>query len=86
MMSFRDFFRSEKETPNNSAAVARDRLKIIVAHERISRNSHDFLPAMERDIIAVIQKYVQITQEAIDIKLDAQSDVSVLEVNVQLPQ
>lgn len=82
-MSLRQLFRSEREA--SSAHIARDRLKIIVAHERMSRTSHDFLPAMERDIIAVVQKYVQIAQEGIDIKLDTQEGFSTLEVNVQLP-
>ncbi|WP_425387601.1 cell division topological specificity factor MinE [Endozoicomonas ascidiicola] len=76
-------FRTRKE--DNSAAIAKERLRIIVAHERGSRNGRDFLPDMERDILEVIRKYVEVQQECIDIKLDSQDDCSILEVNVQLP-
>ncbi|WP_257284896.1 cell division topological specificity factor MinE [Endozoicomonas sp. SESOKO1] len=82
-MNLMQLFRSRKE--DNSAAVAKERLQIIVAHERSSRSGRDFLPAMERDILQVIQKYIEIQQECIDIKLDSQDGCSILEVNVQLP-
>ncbi len=82
-MSLLQLFRSGKE--DNSAVVAKERLQIIVAHERISRDGHDFVPAMQQDILNVIQKYIQVHQEDICIKLDRDGDYSVLEVNVQLP-
>ncbi|WP_067520079.1 cell division topological specificity factor MinE [Endozoicomonas ascidiicola] len=82
-MSLMQLFRTRKE--DNSAAIAKERLRIIVAHERGSRNGRDFLPDMERDILEVIRKYVEVQQECIDIKLDSQDDCSILEVNVQLP-
>lgn len=82
-MNIMQLFRSRKA--QGSAAIAKERLRIIVAHERGSRNGRDFLPAMERDILKVVQKYIAVQQECIDIKLDAQDGCSILEVNVQLP-
>ncbi|MGB0360444.1 MAG: cell division topological specificity factor MinE [Endozoicomonas sp.] len=82
-MNLMPLFRARKE--DNSASIAKERLRIIVAHERGSRNGRDFLPAMERDILEVIRKYVEVQQECIDIKLDSQDECSILEVNVQLP-
>ncbi|MGI9274145.1 MAG: cell division topological specificity factor MinE [Endozoicomonas sp.] len=83
-MSLLQLFRSNKE--NNSASMAKERLQIIVAHERMSRSGHDFLPAMQQDILAVVKKYIEADQEHISIRLDKDGDCSVLEVNVQLPE
>ena len=82
-MNLMQFFRSRKE--DNSAAIAKERLQIIVAHERNNRSGRDFLPEMERDILQVVQKYITIQKDCIDIKLDSHDGCSILEVNVQLP-
>ena len=82
-MNIRQLFRSNKE--DNSAAIAKERLQIIVAHERIQRSGHDFLPAMQQDILNVVRKYISANEETINVKLDQQDNFSILEVNVQLP-
>ena len=82
-MSLMQLFHSRKE--DSSAAIAKERLRIIVAHERSNRSGQDFLPAMEKDIIQVVQKYIEVQTDHIDIKLDSQNGCSILEVNVQLP-
>lgn len=82
-MSFFNYFRSKK-TPT-SASVARERLKIIVAHERGQRTEPDYLPKMQREIIEVIRKYVPIEQDQVNIQLDSNENCSVLELNVTLP-
>lgn len=83
-MSLLQLFKSSK-SDNGSASIAKERLQIIVAHERLSRSGHDFLPAMQKDIMAVVQKYIQIAEEQVSIRLDEDGDCSILEVNVQLP-
>ena len=82
-MSLLQLFRSNKE--DNSAVTAKERLKIIVAHERMSRSTKNVLPAMQKDILDVVRKYIEVSEEDISIKLDREGDYSVLEVNVQLP-
>ena len=82
-MSLLQLFRSNKE--DNSAVTAKERLQIIVAHERMSRSSKNVLPAMQKDILDVVRKYIEVSEEDISIKLDREGDYSVLEVNVQLP-
>jgi len=81
-VSFIDYFREGK---NNSASVAKERLRIIVAHERGQRNQPDYLPAMQQEIIEVIKKYVSINDEEIHVTLDKTDDHSVFELNVILP-
>ena len=82
-MNLRQLFRPNKE--DSSAAIAKERLQIIVAHERMQRSAPDFLPAMQQDILSVVRKYIQTTEESIRINLDQQQHYSILEVNVQLP-
>lgn len=81
-MSFIDYFRSDK---NSSASVAKERLQIIVAHERTQRNQPDYLPAMQQEIIDVIKKYVPIDEDEVKISLENTNSCSIFELNVTLP-
>lgn len=82
-MSLLDYFRSNKKS---TASTAKERLQIIVAHERRKRNSPDYLPQLERDILEVIRKYVDISPEQIAVSLEQRDDeLSVLELNVTFP-
>ena len=83
-MSFLDFLRGQKKT---SASIAKDRLQLILINERGSgRNAPDFLPQMQKELIAVISKYVQINPEDIKVNLDRQDSLAVLEVKIEMPQ
>lgn len=58
-----------------------------MAHERRRRNSPDYLPQLERDILEVIRKYVDISPEDIAVSLEQRGDeLSVLELNVTFPE
>jgi cell division topological specificity factor len=81
-MKFLDYFKSNKKP---SAAVAKERLQIIVAHERSSRTQPDYLPQLQQDIIQVIRKYVPIEDQQVNVSLDSAEECSVLELNVTLP-
>lgn len=70
----------------NTATIAKERLQIIVAHERKRRNQPEYLGDLQRDILDVIKKYVDINIDAVDMKLDKDGDCSVLELNVVLPE
>ncbi|MGM0571735.1 MULTISPECIES: cell division topological specificity factor MinE [Marinobacter] len=83
-MSFLDYFRSRKNT--GSANVAKERLQIIVAHERGKRDQPDYLPELQRELVAVIRKYVQIDDDQVQVEVDRNDDCSVLELNVTLPE
>lgn len=83
-MSFLDYLLGNKK---KSAAVARERLSIILAHERGAGNNRaDYLPALQQELIAVISKYVLVGPDDIKVSLDRQDDVDVLEVNIVLPE
>lgn len=83
-MSFLSFFLGEKK---QTASVAKDRLQIILAHERSDRGKRrpDYLPDLQRELIAVISKYVKIRPEDIKVNLARQDAFEVLEVKIELP-
>lgn len=82
-MSLFDYFRRKEP---QSASIARDRLQVIVAHQRSQRNQPDYLPKMQEEILAVIRKYVDIDADQVNVQLDDADNCSVLELNVTLPQ
>tara|TARA_B100000809_G_scaffold32270_1_gene28160 strand:- start:3531 stop:3782 length:252 start_codon:yes stop_codon:yes gene_type:complete len=74
-----------KDKKPASANLAKERLQIIVAHERSKRNQPDYLPLMQQEILEVIRKYVAIDMDQVSVQLDNDDDCSVLELNVTLP-
>jgi cell division topological specificity factor len=84
-MGILDYFRKAPKD-KHTANKAKERLQIIVAHQRANRPSVDFLPRLKEDILKVISKYVEISEEQIQIHLDTkEQNCSVLELNVTLP-
>ncbi|WP_271411061.1 cell division topological specificity factor MinE [Pseudomonas sp. Q1-7] len=82
-MNIFDFFRERKK--QSSASIAKERLQIIVAHERGQRSQPDYLPALQKDLVDVIRKYVDIDQEQVQVLLEDQGNCSILELNITLP-
>jgi cell division topological specificity factor len=80
---FNYFLKKEKKS---SASLAKERLQIIVAHERSKRQQPDYLPLMQKEIMDVIRKYVNIDEEQVTVQLDNNEDCSVLELNITLPE
>jgi len=71
--------------PDKSAKMAKDRLQIIIAHERTLEDKPDYLPLLQKDILAVVAKYVTINQDDVRIELERKDSCSILELNVVLP-
>lgn len=57
-----------------------------MAHERGKRDQPDYLPELQRELVAVIRKYVQIDDDQVQVEVDRNDDCSVLELNVTLPE
>ena len=83
-MSFLSFLLGEKK---KTANVAKERLQIILAHERSGHSAAepDYLPALQRELVAVISKYIKINQDDIKVHLERQDNLEVLEVKIELP-
>ena len=73
-----------RRTPK-SAQFAKERLQIIISHERDNRDKPDYFAAMQQDLLDVIAKYVAINKDDVRVELDRKEGCSVLELNVILP-
>jgi len=81
-MSFFDFFRARQKP---SAIEAKERLQILLAHERSDLAKPDYLPKLHKELLQVIAKYVEIDEDKIHVDFETQGSVSTLEVNIELP-
>lgn len=82
LLNFIDYFRTQ---PKSTAALAKERLQIIVSHERTKRSSPDFLPRLQKELLEVIARYVPIEQDQVKVELERSGDFAILELNVTLP-
>ncbi len=80
-MSFTDYFRRKK-----SANVAKGRLQIIIAQQRVETSSPDYLPMLRKEILAVVAKYTNADVNKVKVDFQCHNNNSVLELNVQLPE
>ncbi len=69
----------------DSAPVARERLQVLLAHERAFVGKSDLLAVLQEEIISVIAKHVTIERERVQIKLDRGDPISTLEIDVEVP-
>ncbi len=85
-MALLDYFLHKKDKPVTTASKAKERLQIIVAHERNNRKVQpDYLPDLTKDILAVLRKYIQVSDESLSINLDNKGgELNVLELNIEL--
>jgi cell division topological specificity factor len=69
-----------------TASVARERLQIILAHERLSDEHQppEYLGDLQNDLVQVISKYISINPDDIKVTLEKQGSLEVLEVNIVL--
>ncbi|ONG42424.1 cell division topological specificity factor MinE [Pseudoroseomonas deserti] len=84
-MSWLDVFRGNRKPPATTAGAAKERLQIVLAHERINRSGDDFLPRLQRELIQVVARYVAIDPKAVNVSLDRGGDMSTLAIEVELP-
>ncbi|MBN2866648.1 MAG: cell division topological specificity factor MinE [Thiotrichales bacterium] len=83
-MALLDYLLGQRK--KKSANLAKDRLQILLAHERSDRNAPDYLPQLREEILAVIAKYVDIDHDKLQISVDEANGFDVLELNLVLPE
>ena len=77
-----DFLKAKK----NTASIAKDRLRIIIAQERSAVGGPDYLPLLRRELLEVIRKYVNVDAESVKVDLLGEGDNKVLDISVALPE
>lgn len=78
-MSIFDLFRKQRSAP-----MARERLQVLLAHERAS-TSADLVSVLREEILAVIARHVELDNDRVTVKVDRDEHVSVLEIDVEIP-
>jgi cell division topological specificity factor len=68
-----------------SAPMARERLQILLAHERKASSQPDLLSILREEILAVVAKHISLEPDRVHIKMDRGDPVSILEVDIEIP-
>jgi cell division topological specificity factor len=82
-MGLLDYFRSTRG--KGSASVAKERLQILVAHDRSERHRPSYLPKLQREILEVIRKYVEVDMSSVSVNYEQEDSREILELNIILP-
>ena len=82
-MGLFDFLLAKKPP---TASLAKERLRIIVAQERSHRGGPDYLPLLQRELLEVIRKYVNVDVDAVKVDLVKDGEHDVLDISVSLPE
>jgi len=80
-MSLFDLFSRKRSAP-----VARDRLQVLLAHERVLSGRQDLIATLQNEILAVIARHVPIDRDKVVVKLDRGTQVSMLEIDIEMPE
>jgi cell division topological specificity factor len=83
-MGLLNYFKSKKTS--GSASIARERLQILVAHDRAGRDAPSYLPQLQRDILKVLRKYVAVEPGAVNVNVEHDEHHEILELNIVLPE
>ena len=65
-------------------SIAKERLQIVLAHERASRDAPDFLPALQKELLDVVGRYIEIRDDMLRVNVGRSGETSLLEINVEL--
>ena len=82
-MGLLDIFRSNRK---GTASIAKERLQILVAHDRAERGRPSYLPKLQQELLEVIRKYVEVDQNAISVNYEQDDQQEILELNIVLPE
>lgn len=80
-MGLLDYFKRSKP----SASIARERLQILVAHERASITQSTYLPELKQELLEVIQKYFNVEKHHVSVNVEQDDNSETLELNVVFP-
>jgi cell division topological specificity factor len=84
-MNLLRFFSDRTASAPASAPVARERLQILLAHERGLRGQPDLLEILREEILAVVSRHVTLDPEKVVVRMDRGKSVSTLEVDIEVP-
>jgi cell division topological specificity factor len=68
-----------------TAPVARERLQVLLAHERMAAGNSELLNVLREEILAVIAKHITVDRDKVNVKFDRSASSSTLEIDVEMP-
>ena len=68
-----------------SAPVARERLQILLAHERALIGQTDLIAVLREEILAVIARHVRIEDDKVKVTMSHGNTVSTLDIDIEVP-
>lgn len=68
-----------------SASVARERLQILLTHERGADSQSDLIPLLREEVLAAVAKHVPVDVDKVQVKIDRGKEISLLEIDIELP-
>ena len=71
--------------PRATAPVARERLQILLSHERIAVGPRDLVAILRDELLATIKKHVEIDPEKLSVKMERAAGFSTLEIDLEIP-
>ena len=84
-----DWLKHFRGEPKNTASMAKERLKLVVAHQREGRangSAPAYLVNLREELLAVVRKYVQVPDSAVNVNVQREDGLEVLEMNITLPE
>jgi cell division topological specificity factor len=84
-----DWLKIWRSEPKNTASVAKERLKLVVAHQREGRangSAPAYLNKLREELLSVVRKYVQVPDSAVQVNVQREAGLEVLEMNITLPE
>jgi len=79
-------FERFRASRHKSAAQAKERLQVIIAHSRAERGAPDYLPKLKQELLEVIRKYVHVSQDDVKVNIEHEGGYEILELNITLPK
>jgi len=73
------------KNPRGSAPIARERLKVLLAHEGTRRAKSDLLGLLRGEIVAVICRHVTVEPENVQVRMNRGATVSTLAIDIEIP-
>jgi len=71
---------------NRSAPAARERLQLLLAHERALADRTDLAAVLQQEILAVIARHIPIDRDKVMVKLERGTHVSTLAIDIEMPE
>ena len=79
-MNLLKFFKQSRSAP-----AARERLQVLLAHERALSGGADLAAGLKQEILEVIARHIPIDRDRVIVKLDRGDQISTLEIDVEMP-